>query len=252
MGSQKQLTLMILVLALATLFQVGATSTFLGVRADTTGLPKSSGSKTNDLFNGRDLNGWTGLSQYWSVKDGFIRGHEDKENSKQTFLVFAQFEVKDFELHAKYRFSSPEGNSGIQFRSTMIDPQASRVGGYQADFDAEAKFDGSIYDEAGVAGGRGTMSNRGERTVWDSSGKRHDSALFRSGAELAKTIKRGSWNDIVLIAKGPHITYNINGQLMTDLIDNSSTALRSGLLGLQLHEGYTMEVDFTDLTLKIL
>jgi hypothetical protein len=39
---------------------------------------------------------------------------------------------------------------------------------------------------------------------------------------------------------------------MADLIDNSPLALREGVLALQLHEGYTMEIRFKDLRLEVL
>ena len=71
------------------------------------------------LFNGRDLTGWTGLADYWSVEDGAIRGHQIKETSRQTFLILSTLTVKDFELHFRYRFASPDGNSGVQFLSLI-------------------------------------------------------------------------------------------------------------------------------------
>ena len=215
-------------------------------------LPKRAADGFITLFNGHDLTGWTGLPDVWSVTDGSISGRQMKEISKQTFLVFTPLKVKDFELRLKYRFATPEGNSGIQFRSTVLDPATSRVGGYQADFDAELMYDGSIYDEAGVAGDRGTMSNRGEATIWDSANKRHNRPLKERAAHLKGVIKRGDWNDVVLVVRGRHIRYSINGHLMTDLIDNSPLALREGILALQLHEGYTMDVRFKDLRLKVL
>jgi hypothetical protein len=215
-------------------------------------LPKPDADGFIALFNGRDLAGWTGLPDYWSVTDGSIRGQQMKETSKQTFLVFAPLKVKDFELRLKYRFVTPEGNSGIQFRSKVLDPATSRVGGYQADFDAEVMYDGSIYDEADVAGGRGTMSNRGEATIWDGENKRHNRRLKERAARLKRVIKRGDWNDVVLVARGRHISYSINGHLMTDLIDNSPAALREGILALQLHQGFTMDVRFKDVRLKVL
>jgi hypothetical protein len=203
------------------------------------------------LFNGRDLAGWTGLSEYWSVRDGTISGHQDKDTSRQTFLIFSGLKVSDFELHLKYRFASPEGNSGIQFRSMVIDRETYRVGGYQADFDAEVEYDGSLYDEAGVAGNRETLSNRGEHTIWDAENKRHSEPLGESGADLKKSIKPGEWNDVVLVAKGNHVVYSINGRLMTDLVDLSPRALREGVLALQLHVGYTMDVRFKDVRIKL-
>jgi hypothetical protein len=215
-------------------------------------LPKPDADGFVALFNGHDLAGWTGLPDYWSVTEGSISGRQIKETSKQTFLVFTLLKVKDFELRLKYRFVTPEGNSGIQFRSKVIDPATSRVGGYQADFDAEVMYDGSIYDEADVAGGRGTMSNRGEATIWDAQNKRHNRPLKERAARLKRVIKRGDWNDVVLVARGRHIRYSINGHVMTDLIDNSPMALREGILALQLHQGFTMDVRFKDVRLKVL
>jgi hypothetical protein len=214
-------------------------------------LPKPDADGFITIFNGKDLSGWEGLDGYWSVKDGVISGHETKDKSKQTFLVFTAAQVHDFELHLKYKFTTPDGNSGIQFRSKLLDPKTFRVGGYQADFDGQAGYDGSIYDEAGVAGGRGTMSNRGEKTTWDAQNKRHNEKL-EGAADLKKFIHVGDWNEVVLIAKGNHITYRINGHLMTDLTDDSPKAVQEGVLALQLHAGYTMEIEFKDVKISLM
>jgi hypothetical protein len=215
-------------------------------------LPKPDADGFIALFNGHDLAGWTGLPDYWSVTEGSISGRQMKETSKQTFLVFTGLKVKDFELRLKYRFVTPEGNSGIQFRSRVLDPATFRVGGYQADFDAEVMYDGSIYDEAGVAGDRGTMSNRGEATIWDSENKRHNRPLKERALTLKRAIKRGDWNDVDLVVRGRHIVYRINGHVMTNLIDNSPMALKEGILALQLHQGFTMDVRFRDVRLRVL
>jgi hypothetical protein len=204
------------------------------------------------IFNGKDLTGWEGLEEYWTVKDGVISGHETKDKSKQTFLVWQGGKPGDFELRFKYKFATPDGNSGVQFRSKVLDPTSFRVGGYQADFDAKAGYDGSIYDEAGVAGGRGTMSNRGDMTVWDSDNKRQNEKLGESGDALKKLIKIGDWNEVVLVAQGNHITYSINGMLMTDLTDDSPKALKAGVIALQCHAGFTMDIQFKDLKIKLL
>jgi hypothetical protein len=215
-----------------------------------TELPKPDKDGFITIFNGKNLDGWEGLEDYWTVKDGVISGHETKDKSKQTFLVWKGAKVGDFELHLKYKFATEDGNSGIQFRSKVLDEKTFKVGGYQADFDGKAGYDGSIYDEAGVAGGRGTMSNRGEKTTWDDKNKRTNEKLPDS-ADLKKQIKVGDWNDVVLIAKGNHITYSINGHLMTDLTDDSPKALKEGVLALQLHAGFTMDIQFKDIKIKL-
>lgn len=196
------------------------------------------------IGGGDDLKVWKGLEDYWYSRDGILGGHQTKESSRQTFLVLP-FRLRDFELRLKYKFASPQGNSGIQFRSKILDQQTYRVGGYQADIDAAGAYDGSIYDEAGVVGGRGTLSNRGDKTIWNAENQRHTVKIADS-QELLKAINVGGWNDFKLVAKANHITYSINGRVMTELIDQSPNAAREGVLALQLHEGFTMDVQFKD------
>jgi putative heme-binding domain-containing protein len=221
---------------------------------------KPSSAKFEKIFNGKDLTGWKGLEGFWSVKDGAIVGSAQKETSKQTFLVYVGEkgggDVKDFELKLKFKFVSPDGNSGIQFRSKVVDEATSKVGGYQADFDAKNGFTGIIYDEAGVAGGRGIMSKRGEKTHWgaDASAKKPDKTepLEMNDAQLKEVIKIGDWNDVLLKVEGNHIVYQINGHTTTDLTDESPKALAAGVLALQMHQGFTQEIQFKDIELKTL
>jgi hypothetical protein len=208
------------------------------------------------LFNGKDLTGWRGLEGYWDVKDGAISGHETKDKSKQTFLIWTGGTVSDFELHYSFKFAAVDGkvdgNSGVQFRSKLIDEKTCKVGGYQADCDAGNGYTGIIYDEAGVAGGRGIMSKRAEKTRWtaDPKAKPETEKLPMTDAQLKAAIKAGDWNDCVVIARGNHITYSINGNVTTDLTDDSPKAVKEGILALQLHQGFTMDVQFKDIKLK--
>jgi len=227
------------------------------VGADRDDVPNGAGSPKPDaegfvsLFDGKTLDGWEGLEGFWSVQEGAITGQESKSHpAPQTFLVYKPRNFSDFELHFKYKFASADGNSGVQFRSKVLDPRTFRVGGYQADMDAKRGYDGSIYDEAGVAGGRGTMSNRGEKTLWTADNKRESEKLPESGADLQNQIKEQDWNDAVVVAKGDHITYTINGHLMTDLTDQSPRELKDGVLALQLHAGFVMEVQFKEIRIK--
>lgn len=204
------------------------------------------------IFDGKTLDGWKGLEGFWSVEDGAITGQESKEHpAPQTFLIYDK-PVGNFELHYKYKFTTPDGNSGVQFRSKIYNEQTDSVGGYQADCDAKRQYDGSIYDEHGIAGGRGTMSNRGDKTVWTAENKRENTPLGESKESLKDAIMQNGWNDVVLVADGNHITYTINGHLMTDLTDQSPKALKEGVIALQLHHGFVMTVQFKDIMLKTL
>jgi serine/threonine protein kinase len=218
-------------------------------RVEITEFPPGRADDFTFIFNGKDLTGWEGLDGYWTVRDGILRGHQTKQNAKQTFLIFTGFEPADFELHARYRFVTPEDDSGIQFRSKVLDRTTCKVGGYQANCDAKLIYDGSIYDEASVAGGRQTLSARGEQTTWDAGSQRHTESIPEA-AQLKSFIKPGDWNEIILIARGNRINYLVNGHLMTVLIDESPRALKEGVLALQLHVGLAMEVQFKDLAIR--
>ena len=210
------------------------------------------------LFNGKDLTGWDGLEGYWSVADGAIQCKETKETSKQSDLVLLDSKehpekYANFELHYSWRMVTPDGNSGVQIRGKIDKPDMKHVGGYQADIDAGNKYTGIIYDEAGVAGKRGIMSKRGEKTVWDESNKSSGTQLEKSGDEIKAAIKpQGEWNDCIVIADGNHITYKINGVVTTDMIDNSPHACKDGVIGLQMHAGFNMTIQFKDLKIKML
>lgn len=211
-------------------------------------LPKGDADGFVAIIGGDDLKIWKGLKGYWYSQDGVLGGRQTKENSRQTFLVLP-YRLGDFELRLKYKFVSPEGNSGIQFRSKILEQETYRVGGYQADIDATGAYDGSIYDEAGVVGGRGTISNRGDKTTWDAQDQRR-AVKVASSVDLLKVINVGDWNDVKLVAKANHITFSINGRVMTEVIDESPNAAREGVLALQLHEGFTMDVQFKDGKIK--
>lgn len=221
-------------------------------------LPAAGADGWISLFNGKDLTGWEGLPGYWTVVDGAIQCAETKETSKQTDLILLASKESpetfaNFEIHYSFKWLTPGGNSGLQIRGKIDKPEMFHVGGYQADIDAGNQYSGIIYDEGGVAGGRGIMSKRGEKTVWDAENKRSSTPLDKTDAEIKAKIKpMGEWNDVVVVVNGNHITYSINGQVTTDLTDDSPKACKDGVIGLQMHGGHTMTLQFKDLKIKML
>jgi len=210
------------------------------------------------LFNGKDLTGWEGLKSYWTVVDGAVQCSETKETSRQTDLILLASKdhpekFSNFEIHYRFKWITPEGNSGLQIRGKIDNPEALHVGGYQADIDAGNGYTGIIYDEGGVAGGRGIMSNRGEKTLWDADNKRSATPLGKTSDEIKAVIKPvGEWNDVAVIVDGNRIIYSINGQITTELTDNSPKACKDGVIGLQMHAGHTMTLQFKDMKIKML
>jgi uncharacterized protein (TIGR03067 family) len=214
------------------------------------------------LFNGRDLTGWQGNPKLWSVRDGAITGvtgtDPDTKISHNTFLVWTNGEVADFELRLSYRIE--KGNSGIQYRSKVTEQGkfGPIVAGYQADFEAGKTYSGILYEERG----RGILAQRGEKTVIreveeEKNGKKQKRAKVEKAGSVGESaaiqarIKDEDWNDYVIIAKGNHLQHFINGQQTVDVTDEQpEKAAKSGVLALQIHAGPAMVVQFKDVRIR--
>jgi hypothetical protein len=206
------------------------------------------------LFNGKDLSGWTGRTNHWSVQDGFITGVTTPENPAQgnNFLIAqaggTNLVVGDFELRFSYRFVTPTGNSGVQYRSR--DKGNHVVNGYQADMEASTNYTGILYEE----GGRGILALRGQKVRLSANPDKPQKAKTEVvGATTdAKTvqasIKAGDWNDYVVVAKGNHLQHFVNGLQTVDVVDEDAAhAAATGILALQVHVGPPMKVQFKNL-----
>ena len=112
-------------------------------------LPKPDADGWISLFNGTDLTGWDGDPKVWSVKDGCISGKAEKVDGN-TFLIF-KHTFSNFILEAECMLIKGSGftNSGIQYRSKVVNPAKWVVHGYQADI-GEGYW-GDNYDEGGRA-----------------------------------------------------------------------------------------------------
>jgi hypothetical protein len=207
---------------------------------------QSAKSAASSLFDGKSLQGWSGLSANWSVQDGAITGENkaDAPIGQNTFLVYDK-PVKDFELTLEFRIMG--GNSGIQYRSKIFDKDKFVVGGYQADIDANKRYMGINYEERG----RGILAERGEIVAIDAQGKKGRVGSAGDADALLSQIKWEDWNRYKIVAKGTVLQHYINDQLMSEVQDSeASKAATEGVLALQLHAGPPMKVQFKNIMLK--
>ncbi len=212
--------------------------------------------ETIQLFNGKDLTGWEGASGFWSVKDGAITGQTTAENPTKgnTFLVWTGGDVADFELTFQYKITGDDdkksGNSGVQYRSKLTDPTHFVMSGYQADFETGTTYSGILYEEKG----RGILAQRGQQVTITSSADPQKPTLTVTGetgksADIQAAIKPNDWNDYKIVAKAGHFQHFINGKLTVDVKDDSKEGAKTGRLGLQLHAGPPMTVQFKAIAL---
>ncbi len=208
------------------------------------------------LFNGTDLTGWEGDPKFWSVQDGAITGASTPENAvpHNTFIVWKGGEPSDFTLRLKFKMTPGDDkkftNSGIQFRSKVIDAAKFIVGGYQADFEYGEQYSGILYEERG----RGILAKRGEQVVikqGEAPGKPKLEVTGKAGdsAEIQAAIKKDDWNDYKIVAEGNNVKQYINGKLTVDVIDETAEAAKSGVIAFQMHQGPPMKVQFKEILL---
>lgn len=175
------------------------------------------------FFNGKDLSGWEGLTKYWSVKNGALVGYTPEDPKHNTFLC-SKKKYGDFELRFKIRLKDGIGNSGVQIRSKLVDPEKFIVAGPQCDIGAN--YWGSLY------------------------GERFGGMMKQSPGQLVKkAVKTKDFNDYYIKCVGKHVAIKINGETMVD--DDFAKMPQQGIIAWQLHAGFkSMEVTFKDIHFK--
>jgi hypothetical protein len=171
------------------------------------------------LFDGKTLKGWTPApGGKWEVKDGAIVGTSPKSERRHGILLTDK-QYSDFVVKAKFRVYS--GDSGFYFRAERVKSAVS-VNGFQVEVDTSQET-GGLYETGGRA--------------W----------VHKPTAAVIKKrkYKKGEWTDLELSAIGGHIVVKINGVISTELKNDKSR--RKGHIGLQLHGGQKMHVEFKDI-----
>ncbi|MBB3207450.1 putative heme-binding domain-containing protein [Rhodopirellula rubra] len=195
------------------------------------------------LFDGKTLDGWKGLDEFWSVVNGAIQGQTtaDRPTNGNTFLIWQGGDVGDFEFRCKVRFEG--NNSGVQYRSKLVDADTFALAGYQADLHPKQEYFGMMYGERT---GRGIIATRGQRVIVGTDGKSKVIGKVGNDTELIGE----EWNDLRIVAVGNRMIHQVNGITTLDLTDHHKDATTSGKLGLQLHAGPPMKVEFRGLLMR--
>src|SRR5476651_540607 len=209
------------------------------------------------MFDGKTLNGWEGDPKYWRAENGEIIGEITPETiiKVNTFLIWKGGHPADFEIKVSYRISD-KGNSGVNYRSVRVDSLPYALKGYQADIDGKEKYglhyprySGQNYEERG----RQFLALRGQRTVIETGKPPVMTDSLGSKETLLKSIKYDDWNEIDLVVKGNNMKHYINGTLMSEVTDNDLVNRKmSGLIGVQVHVGPPMKIEFKNFRIKYL
>jgi hypothetical protein len=198
-------------------------------------------SETIKLFNGKDLEGWEGYTDLFSVKEGVIVAKNDKPLKVSTYL-FTKRKFSDFRLVFSAKLGEiNEMHSGVGIWGTKIDPaELEKI---------ESK------QKLNAAKEHGEFTYRGHLVMFPSGWGLFD--LYRRfGLAVPKEMlaaekkagKQHDWNDMELLAIGDRIRLVVNGQAVLDWREPDKKYIAEGPIALQLHSnGKAQEVLFKGL-----
>lgn len=174
------------------------------------------------LFDSKTLVGWqTAPGGKWEVKDGVIVGTSPQSEHRHGMLV-SEKKYGDFVLRLK--FKSLQGNSGLYFRAERVDSPVT-VHGFQAEIAPSGPV-GGLYETGGRA--------------W---------VVQPDAAVVKDCFKPGDWNEMTVTAQGRDITVKLNGATTAQLKNDPGRL--EGYIGLQLHGGNEMHVEFKDIQIMV-
>jgi hypothetical protein len=204
------------------------------------------------IFDAKTLAGWEGNPTYWRVEDGSLVGEITSETviKSNTFIIWRGGTPRDFELKLDYRIT-PAGNSGINYRSVVVpDPVTPgnkfAMRGYQFDVDGRKMYVGNNYEEKG----RLFLALRGQ--VTRVVGGRPPVLVSTIGEtkELA-ALATDDWNAVHLSIRSNVLAHMLNGRVMSVTFDDDAPNRSSqGLIGMQVHVGPPMKVEYRNIRLK--
>ena len=200
------------------------------------------GSEPKPIFDGASLNGWRGNPAIWRVEAGVLVGAtKGVPMTANTFLIYEK-EFADFELSYEVKLVG-DNNSGVQYRSRVLDEQKFRVVGYQCDWHPNPPYAAMLYDE----GGGGIVAERGQLVRWRDSGRQELGMLCKP-----TPVDVGEWHQLRIVARGDLVWHELDGRVVTALQDQRSDAPKQGVIALQAHRGPDMVASFRNVSIRAL
>jgi hypothetical protein len=193
--------------------------------------PREGKSETIELFNGKNLDGWEGYTDLWSVKDGVIVAKNQEPLKFSTYLL-TKDKYTDFRLVFAAKLVESEMHSGVCFWG-VVKPDVSK----------DPEKDRSKYTYAGHL----VMFPTGWG-MYDLFGR---NGLPVDGGPAKKVGKQHDWNDIEILAQGNRVRVAVNGSAVVDWRDPEPERIKEGPIGLQLHSNTVpQEIHFKGLRLE--
>jgi len=169
--------------------------------------------KLKKIFNGKDLQGWKVPEGniWWTANKGILTAKSDPE--KKGSILWTAAEYKDFIIQLDFKFGEGIVDSGIFVRTESQQIQIGESGSLKRDMTCSPYIPGKGYPV--------------------------------EASHIKELLKMDDWNTIKVKAVGSVYTMWLNGQEV--LTYDSDTAIEKGPIGLQLHPGKDMSIEFRNI-----
>jgi Domain of Unknown Function (DUF1080) len=182
------------------------------------------------LFPKDDLTDWEYLKKHWSLANGELVGTNLPRGLSYRTFMCSKKKYKDFEIKFQVRVKGPVTatrgpNSGLNFRSAILDRKKLTGSGLQADI-------GEIF--------WGALSS-------EFIPGKVSTAIKLAPAKVLAKVKAKDFNDYYVKCVGKHVTIKLNGETTVD--DDFAWMEDEGIIAWQVHANPT-EVTFRDIQIK--
>ncbi len=169
--------------------------------------------KLKKIFNGKNLKGWKAPDNniWWSASNGILTAKSDPE--KKGSILWTDKEYENFIIQLDFKFGEGTIDSGIFLRTESQQIQIGESGSLKRDMTCSPYIPGKGYPV--------------------------------EAKNIPRLLKMNDWNTIKVRAEGSVYTMWLNGEEV--LTYDSDTAIDKGPVGLQLHPGRDMHIDFKNI-----
>ncbi|MBV6643707.1 MAG: DUF1080 domain-containing protein [Cyclobacteriaceae bacterium] len=174
---------------------------------------KSKDPKLKKIFNGKDLSGWVAPEGniWWSANNGILTAKSSPDQKGS--ILWTEKSYKDFIIQADFKFGDGTVDSGIFLRTENEQIQIGESGSLKRDMTCSPYIPGKGYPV--------------------------------EASNIKELLKMDGWNTIKVKTVGSVYTIWLNGKEVLEY--DSDTAIEEGSVGLQLHPGRDMTIDFKNI-----
>jgi hypothetical protein len=175
--------------------------------------PSNKDPKLKKIFNGKNLDGWKAPegNVWWTANKGTLAAKSDPDQKGS--ILWTEKAYSDFIIQMDFKFGEGTVDSGIFIRSEKDQIQIGESGSLKRDMTCSPYIPGKGYPA--------------------------------EAKNIQELLKMDDWNTSKVKALGTVYTMSLNGEEV--LTYDSDTAIEKGPIGLQLHPGRDMDIEFKNI-----